>query len=131
MLCYAMSCYIVLYYTILQYIIFRIFQVKEIMTEEGKYFDVKTWLQKQVVPHLESMIPEDQAPPAFLRANGWRNKTGWVGSNAEPYAGHSLGAASTADTRNSRGQQRAKASDWPIRGCHDATEQNSGNSQQV
>ncbi|CAK9107303.1 Sacsin (DnaJ homolog subfamily C member 29) (DNAJC29) [Durusdinium trenchii] len=35
-------------------------EVKEIMTEEGKYFDVKTWLQKQVVPHLESMIPEDQ-----------------------------------------------------------------------
>ena len=36
-------------------------QVKEILAEQGKYFDMKTWLQKQILPHLESMIPDDQA----------------------------------------------------------------------
>lgn len=35
-------------------------EVKEILAEQGKYFDMKTWLQKQILPHLESMIPDDQ-----------------------------------------------------------------------
>lgn len=36
-------------------------QVQEILAEQGKFFDMKTWLQKQVLPHLHSMVPNDQA----------------------------------------------------------------------
>ncbi|CAJ1333935.1 unnamed protein product [Effrenium voratum] len=35
-------------------------EVKEILTEQQRFFDMKTWLRKQVLPHLADMTPADQ-----------------------------------------------------------------------
>ena len=36
-------------------------QVKEPLLQQRKYFDAKTWLHQQVLPHLADMVDDDQA----------------------------------------------------------------------
>ena len=42
-------------------------EVKEPLIQQRKYFDSKSWLHKQVLPHLTDMVPDDQASAVAQR----------------------------------------------------------------